>query len=567
MADKLSIDFLKRLGSAKQLEGLKNLGNSGYNTQTNKLNESYDPKILEGDLAAFKNSELSQVFSEEELENLFKIIDADGNGEINADEAKNLAKLGEDKEDGKIDNSDLKTLFENAQKFVKENTIVETHNDGSRTVTTTAEDGSQTTVKYDKYGEIDTTPTIDGSNIQVNTDKVILTDSGKLGRLVKASDLPDGYSIKNGKILDSLNNEIGSVNVKEADIDGDGVVDSIESYYLYMNANEHQVAETSLPEYYRIRGNKILDANGYEIGRTETQEFDAGDGDIKTYTKYYLYDSGSTMININGNTAYAAKKEGLPEGSRVENNIIYNKYNQVIGVVKQLSADINGDGTMDTIDEYYRFPKPLESPADLEAKPNSQTTQETTEVNQIVRTESGKFGKLTKQSELPEGYEIKNNRIINYKGEEIGAIVASHADVDGDGIIDSVNSYYLYMAPKDHAVAESNLPENYRIRGNKILDANGYEIGRVEKLNLDLGNGDVRTVKKYYLYDSGSTMINIDGRTAYATQESNLPKGYYVKDGIIYNSKNRAIGIVKTTQVDVNGDGVLETIEEFYRYA
>ena len=96
MADKLSIEYLKKHGTAKQLEGLKKLGSETYDAKTDKLKKDYDPKKIEGDLAAFKKSELKQVFSEKELEDLFKIIDADGNGKISSAEAKNLAKLGTD---------------------------------------------------------------------------------------------------------------------------------------------------------------------------------------------------------------------------------------------------------------------------------------------------------------------------------------------------------------------------------------------------------------------------------------------------------------------------------------
>ena len=46
---------------------------------------------------------------------------------------------------------------------------------------------------------------------------------------VGKEDLPEGSSVKDGKIVDKDGNEIGYVEISYADVDGDGVVDKIES--------------------------------------------------------------------------------------------------------------------------------------------------------------------------------------------------------------------------------------------------------------------------------------------------------------------------------------------------
>ena len=477
-------------------------------------------------------------------------------------------------------------MFQNAKKFVDDNTKVKTAKDGSKTVTTTAEDGtkkteneyynsgiikSKTVTKYNSDGSYSvttqttpsTTPTIVGTNINIEVDKVILTDSGRLGRLVTESELPKGYSIRNNRIFDETDSEIGVVTSKEQDIDGDGVADSIQSLYLYKEPKSHQVAKENLPENYRIRGNKILDSNGYEIGKTTTQNLNIGNGDVRTVTKYFLYDTGSEIVSIGGNRAYSVEPESFSKDYKIENNVIYNNDRKIIGIIRQISADVNGDGKADNINQYYKFVSPLDSLSELNEPDNTLKDEET---KQIVRTSGGKLGQFTKSADLPEGYEIQNGRILDKEGSEIGEVISVSVDIDKDGVSDSLNSFYLYLAPKEHAIAESNLPENFRTRGDKILDEHGYEIGRTETLNLDLGNGDVRTVKKYYLYDSGNDMISVNGKTAFATSLSSFPSGYQIKNGFIYNKNNELIGVVKTTNVDSNGDGVIDSIDEYFRF-
>ena len=113
--DRLSLDFILRYGTQAQLDALKSFGESASNTK--QLSQGFDPSKLQGDIDTFTHSELNEVLDMNELLNAFKIIDADGDGNISAEEAQNFAMVGNDENDSEIDDSDINSLIESGKMF------------------------------------------------------------------------------------------------------------------------------------------------------------------------------------------------------------------------------------------------------------------------------------------------------------------------------------------------------------------------------------------------------------------------------------------------------------------
>ncbi len=330
-------------------------------------------------------------------------------------------------------------------------------------------------------------------------------------KAVGAEELPEGHTFKNGKIYDSEGKVIGRVVSAEKDVDGDGVNDTVDSYYLYTNEGgeeqpeeqpttqtEHAVSRADLPDGYKIENGKIYDSEGKEIGRTEVTVKDVtGDGKTDNITRYFLYDAKgeeeTTITTEDGRTAKAVNKEDLPEGYSIKDGVIYDSKNNVIGLMKTTEKDVDGDGVNDTVDSYYLYTNEggEEQP---EAEPTTQTE------HAVSRTD------------LPDGYKIENGKIYNSEGKEIGRTEETVRDATGDNMTDTITRYFLYDTKEEN------------------------------------------------------TITTEDGRTAKAVNKADLPQGYAIRNGVIYDSQNNVIGLTKITQQDADGDGIPDTIESYFLY-
>ena len=422
-------------------------------------------------------------------------------------------------------------------------------------------------------GEVDTDYT-DGFQKADGTEKADETEE-KDAQSVNREDLPEGSSVKEGKIYDKDGNEIGYVEVTVKDYDGDGVEDKVESYFLYEaeeakeeSRPEHAVAPDELPEGAVVENGKIYDADGNEIGRIAQTVADAtGDGKTDTITQYYLYDEeentlpegwevaeDGTITTEDGRTVEAVNVEDLPEGYKVEDGKIFDADGKEIGRVVTQEKDTDGDGVADTVDSYYLYTDEPE-----EARPEHAVAKD----------------------ELPEGYEIKDGKIFDADGNEIGRIQESVKDVTGDGKTDSITQYFLYdeeenTLPEGWEVAEDgtittedgrtveavnveDLPEGYKVEDGKIFDANGKEIGRVATQEKDTdGDGVADTVESYYLYT--------DEPSEYAVAKADLPEGYEIKDGKIFDADGNEIGRIEESVEDATGDGKTDSVTKYYLY-
>ena len=416
-----------------------------------------------------------------------------------------------------------------------------------------------------------------------------LTEEEKEAQAVDREDLPEGSSIKDGKIYDKDGNEIGYVETTQSDYDGDGVEDEVESYYLYeteepeQSRPEHAIAPDELPEGAVVENGKIYDKDGNEIGRIAQTVADAtGDGKTDTITQYYLYDEpelpegwqvaeDGTITTEDGRTVEPVNVEDLPEGYNVQDGKIFDKDGNEIGRVVTQEKDTDGDGVADTVESYYLY-------TDEEPKVPGESAEEETKPEHAVS-----------KDELPDGYEIKDGKIYDKDGNEIGRIEETVEDATGDGKTDSVTKYYLYDEPElpegwqvaedgtittddgrtVEAVNVEDLPEGYEIEDGKILDKDGNEIGRVVTQEKDTdGDGVADTVDSYYLYtdEAPKTPGESAESSEYAVARDELPEGYEIKDGKIFDKDGNEIGRIEESVEDATGDGKTDSVTKYYLY-
>lgn len=201
MADKFS-SIIQKYGSVDQINSLKKLGKSNLD---GKLNKSYDSSIFVGDYKNFKSTDLANTLDKNQLKNVFKLIDADGDGKISQSEISTLAKLGGEKGANKIDNKDLKALFSDASEFVATPKTAKTDDDtkvttkknknGSKTVTKTKADGTKTVIKYDKYGNKKSAVKVDGETGDKTTTKFNYENGALASSSSKTTRVVDGKKV------------------------------------------------------------------------------------------------------------------------------------------------------------------------------------------------------------------------------------------------------------------------------------------------------------------------------------------------------------------------------------
>lgn len=125
-------NFMKlTVKNQSQIDALKKIGKHDFGVNGGRIvMNGTDLSIFQGDVENFKKSELGN-YNAEQLETIFGVLDADGNGKLDMNELKSFAALGEDPdniiEDDKniIDETDFEALYTMAQDYVEEALVEE----------------------------------------------------------------------------------------------------------------------------------------------------------------------------------------------------------------------------------------------------------------------------------------------------------------------------------------------------------------------------------------------------------------------------------------------------------
>ena len=125
-------NFMKlTVKNQSQIDALKKIGKHDFGVNGGRIvMNGTDLSIFQGDVENFKKSELGN-YNAEQLETIFGVLDADGNGKLDMNELKSFAALGEDTdniiEDDKniIDETDFEALYTMAQDYVEEALVEE----------------------------------------------------------------------------------------------------------------------------------------------------------------------------------------------------------------------------------------------------------------------------------------------------------------------------------------------------------------------------------------------------------------------------------------------------------
>ena len=119
-------NFMKlTVKNQSQVDALKKIGKHDFGVNGGNLS------IFQGDVENFQNSGLGN-YNAEQLETVFAVLDADGNGKLDASELKAFASLGEDTDNiiendkNIIDETDFEALYNMAQDYVEEALVDDT---------------------------------------------------------------------------------------------------------------------------------------------------------------------------------------------------------------------------------------------------------------------------------------------------------------------------------------------------------------------------------------------------------------------------------------------------------
>lgn len=126
-------NFMKlTVKNQSQIDALKKIGKHDFGVNGGRVVlNGENLSIFQGDVENFKNSGLGN-YSAEQLETVFAVLDADGNGKLDASELKAFAALGEDTDNiiendkNIIDETDFEALYAMAQDYVEEALVDET---------------------------------------------------------------------------------------------------------------------------------------------------------------------------------------------------------------------------------------------------------------------------------------------------------------------------------------------------------------------------------------------------------------------------------------------------------
>ncbi len=164
-------NFMKlTVKNQSQIDALKKIGKHDFGVNGGRVVlNGENLSIFQGDVENFKNSGLGN-YNAEQLETVFSVLDADGNGKLEASELKAFASLGEDPDNiiendkNIIDETDFEALYAMAQDYVEE-ALVEEPETKPETKPTTPD----TTIDV---------PTVDDKDKVDDSDKKV-TDDGK----------------------------------------------------------------------------------------------------------------------------------------------------------------------------------------------------------------------------------------------------------------------------------------------------------------------------------------------------------------------------------------------------
>lgn len=163
-------NFMKlTVKNQSQVDALKKIGKHDFGVNGGRVVlNGENLSIFQGDVENFQNSGLGN-YNAEQLETVFAVLDADGNGKLDASELKAFASLGEDTDNiiendkNIIDETDFEALYNMAQDYVEEALVDDT--DPTPAPTPTKPD-TDVVVKPDVKPEVpvvkpDVTPEID----------------------------------------------------------------------------------------------------------------------------------------------------------------------------------------------------------------------------------------------------------------------------------------------------------------------------------------------------------------------------------------------------------------------
>ena len=575
MENKLSVEFLKKFGLSAQLEALKKLGKSEYNPSTDKLGKEIDAKSIEGDFENFLKTDLNSVLGDTDLQNLFRLLDANNDGQIDESEAKALGQAGSTGES--IDDTDIRTLMLSASQYA-----VETD----------------------------------------NTDRsYIMTKDGKKGNMVSVSELPEGFSVSDGGIIYDANfRAIGETRTLKVDTDGDGIKEEVVSYYRYEEPTVRMVSTKELPEGYIkpddimkelpkgyiIQNSKIYDKNFVQIGYVEYEDTISKDGKL-TIAKLFLYeDTPKTETPENDNREkFQVTENDLPTYSYILDNKIYSSEGFEIGRIEDKTIENAEGGKSGTVRKYFLYDKPAQPTQSTNttgttgsssgtgttgttdsSSSGSGTTQNNVVPKEVDRTTitspTGQKANIVNISQLPEGYSVGGDGIIYDKNmRKIGETRTQNKDYDGDGIKDSIITYYLYEETPVKEVATKELPEGYLteedlkvlpkdsiVQNGKIYDKNFSQIGYVEFEDIEKGKDKV-TIARLYLYQDKTqetTQEAPDTRPKYQITTKDLPSDCYILNNKIYSKDGFPIGVVEESTMRDSLTGKTNTVKKYYFY-
>lgn len=126
-------NFMKlTVKNQSQIDALKKIGKHDFGVNGGRVVlNGENLSIFQGDVENFKNSGLGN-YNAEQLETVFAVLDADGNGKLDASELKAFASMGEDTDNiiendkNIIDETDFEALYAMAQDYVEEALVDET---------------------------------------------------------------------------------------------------------------------------------------------------------------------------------------------------------------------------------------------------------------------------------------------------------------------------------------------------------------------------------------------------------------------------------------------------------
>ena len=454
-------------------------------------------------------------------------------------------------------------------------------------------------------------------------DGVVKTPEGK--EVEAKPSLEDGHKVEDGKIYDADGKEVGVVAEIEKDNNGDGVNDTVASYYYYKTETEGKpdpangekaVAKADLPDGYKITDDgKILDKNGTEIGRTDVSYSDAtGDGVNDKITSYYLYNTeppkdetklpddwkqndDGTITDNEGNVlgGKAVQPEDLEAmGYEIKDDgYIYDADGNKVGRNFESEVDHNKDGVADVAQSCYLY-------ADTDAtKPEGFPENWTMNKDGTITDENGNvLGGVADDAKALEekGYTITDDGYIyppgvdtSNKDNAVGrAYTYETTDADGNPVT-SQSCYFDASyevqnpdAPSTPAEDDVKLPDGLSKDDNgKITDENGRELTAVKPDDEALKDLTEKDGDYYNEYGQKVAITGEDG-TVYMynevpeleavpkTKAEAFPadKNYEIdaEGNIIDKDTGFKVGYVDVSYADATGDGVNDKITSYYIY-